>query len=121
MSDIIFVCPECSQQSRHVLSVLEKETTLLCSNCRVLFRIIPQRMLEFNFLEETHEQHTVVNSPAASAGDATILPAFNIAEKIETEMHEVVDMISHHAPKNQIAMKLFDCVTEIEDIRSALN
>ena len=117
----IFLCPECNQESAHVLDVLSKETTFLCPHCDVLFRIVPHRILDLGFSEEALQKDKMYKTSGFSSAHGSIVPATKIAEKIMTEMHEVAEMISHHAPKNQIEIKLFDCVTEIEDIRSSLN
>ena len=119
--DTVFLCPECNQESRHVLNVLSKETTFLCPSCDVLFRIVLHRILDLGFREEAHEKDKMDKTSVLSSPRGSIVPATMIAEKIMTEMHEVVDMISHHAPKNQIEIKLFDCLTEIEDMRSSLH
>ena len=119
--DTIFLCPECNQESRHVLDVLSKETTFLCPNCDVLFRIVPHRILDLGFSEQAHGKDKLDKTSGLPCARGSIVPATRIAEKIVTEMHEVADMISHHASKSQIEIKLFDCLLEIEDIRSSLN
>lgn len=119
--DTIFLCPECNQESRHVLSVLSKETTFLCPTCDVLFRIVPHRILDLGFREEAHGKDKMDETSVLSSPCESIVPASKIAKKIVSEMNEVADMISHHAPKGQIEIKLFDCLTEIEDIRSSLH
>jgi predicted RNA-binding Zn-ribbon protein involved in translation (DUF1610 family) len=104
--DTIFLCPECNQESRHALDVLSKDTTFLCPDCDVLFRIVPHRILNLGFREEPYGKQEMDNTSALSSARESIVPAAKLAEKIMTEMNEVADMISHHAPKGQIEIKL---------------
>jgi hypothetical protein len=87
----------------------------------VLFRIVPHRILDLGFREEAHGNYKIDKTSVLSSSRVSIFPAAKIAEKIMNEMQEIADMISHDAPKSRIEIKLFDCLTEIEDIRSCLN